>query len=42
MVSAYEDLELHPLPVVYPGSVRYTLRSKAEVMSPAQCVAELA
>jgi hypothetical protein len=38
---ALEDLELHRLLVVYPGSTRYTLRSKVEVMSLAQCVAEL-
>jgi predicted AAA+ superfamily ATPase len=42
MVSAFKDLELHRLLVVYPGSTRYTLRSKVEVMSLAQCVAELA
>ncbi len=42
MSSALEDLELHRLLVVYPGSVRYTLRPKVEVMSLAQCVAELA
>jgi uncharacterized protein len=42
MGSALEDLELHRLLVVYPGSVRYTLLPKVEVMSLAQCVAELA
>jgi predicted AAA+ superfamily ATPase len=42
MASALEDLELHRLLVVYPGSVRYTLRPNVEVMSLAQCVAELA
>src|ERR1700723_1666666 len=42
MGSALEDLELHRLLVIYPGSVRYTLRPKVEVMSLAQCVAELA
>jgi uncharacterized protein len=42
MGSALEDLELHRLLVVYPGSVRYALRPKVEVMSLAQCVAELA
>jgi len=42
MVSALEDLELHRLVVVYPGSVRYVLRPDVEVMSLAQCVAELA
>ena len=41
MVSAFKDLELHRLLVVYPGSTRYTLRPKVEVMSLAQCVAEL-
>jgi predicted AAA+ superfamily ATPase len=40
--SALEDLELHRLLVVYPGSVRYALRPKVEVMSLSQCVAELA
>lgn len=40
--SALEDLALHRLLVVYPGSVRYALRPKVEVMSLAQCVAELA
>jgi len=42
MGSALEDLDLQRLLVVYPGSTRYTLRSKVEVMSLAQCVAELA
>jgi len=42
MGSALEDLDLHRLLVVYPGSTRYTLCSKVEVMSLAQCVAELA
>lgn len=42
MGSALEDLELHGLLVVYPGSVRYTLHPKVEVMSLSQCVAELA
>jgi hypothetical protein len=41
MSSALEDLELHRLLVVYPGSARYTLRPKVEVMPLAQCVAEL-
>ncbi len=41
MVSALKDLELHRLMVVYPGAARYTLHSKVEVMSLAQCVAEL-
>jgi hypothetical protein len=40
MGSALEDLELQRLLVVYPGSTRYTLRSKVEVMSLAQCVAD--
>jgi len=42
MVSALKDLDLHRLLVVYPGSTRYTLRSKVEVMSLVECVAELA
>ena len=42
MGSALKDLELHRLLVVYPGSVRYTLPPKVEVMSLAQCVADLA
>jgi uncharacterized protein len=42
MDSALEDLALHRLLVVYPGTTRYTLRSKVEVMSLAQCVADLA
>ncbi len=42
MVSALEDLDLHRLLVVYPGSVRYALGRKVEVMSLAQCVADLA
>jgi predicted AAA+ superfamily ATPase len=42
MGSALEDLDLHRLLVVYPGSTRYTLRPKVEVTSLAQCVAELA
>ncbi len=41
MGSALEDLGLHRLFVVYPGVVRYALRPKVEVMSLAQCVAEL-
>ena len=41
MGAAIEDLELHRLLVVYPGSVRYTLRPKVEVMSLTQCLAEL-
>jgi hypothetical protein len=42
MVSALKDPELHRFLVVYPGSTSYTLRSKVEVMSLAQCLAELA
>jgi hypothetical protein len=42
MVSALKDLELHRLLVVYPGSTRYRLGPNVEVMSLAQCVAELA
>jgi uncharacterized protein len=42
MVSALADLDLHRLFVVYPGSIRYALGPKVEVMSLAQCVADLA
>jgi predicted AAA+ superfamily ATPase len=42
MGSALEDLDLHRLLVVYPGSLRYTLRPKVEVLSLSQCMAELA
>jgi hypothetical protein len=42
MVSALKDLDLHRLLVVYPGAIRYALRPTVEVMSLAQCVAELA
>ena len=42
MVSALNDLELHRLLVIYPGSTRYLLRPKVEVMSLAECLAELA
>jgi predicted AAA+ superfamily ATPase len=42
IVSAIEDLDLHRLLVVYPGSVRYALGPKVEVMSLAQCMADLA
>jgi hypothetical protein len=42
MASALEDLKLDRLLVVYPGSVRYALRPKVEVMSVSQCVDELA
>jgi predicted AAA+ superfamily ATPase len=42
MGSALEDLKLHRLLVVYPGSTRNTLRPQVEVVSLAQCVAELA
>jgi uncharacterized protein len=41
MVSALKDLKLHRLLVVYPGSKRYALRPPVEVMSLAECVAEL-
>ncbi|HEV7613318.1 MAG TPA: ATP-binding protein [Steroidobacteraceae bacterium] len=34
-------LKLYRLLVVYPGSVRYSLRPKVEVMSLAQCMADL-
>lgn len=42
MVSALNDLELHQLLVIYPGSTRYTLRPKVEVVSLPECLAELA
>lgn len=42
MASALHDLELHRLFVVYPGTTRYTLRPRVEVMSLADCIAELA
>jgi predicted AAA+ superfamily ATPase len=42
MASALKDLELHRLLVVYPGSTRYSLGPNLEVVSLAQCVAELA
>jgi len=42
MVSALDDLELKRLLVIYPGSARYRLRPKVEVMSLAECMAELA
>jgi predicted AAA+ superfamily ATPase len=42
MSSAFEDLELNRLFVVYPGSTRYTLRPRVEVMSLADCISELA
>ena len=42
MVSALNDLELHRLLVIYPGSTRYRLGHKVEVMSLAESIAELA
>jgi predicted AAA+ superfamily ATPase len=42
MGSALEDLDLDRLLVIYPGSVRYTIGPKVEVMSLAQCMSELA
>ncbi len=42
MRSALEDLELHRLFVIYPGSMRYALGPKVEVMSLVQCLVELA
>ena len=42
MVSALNDLELHRLLVIYPGSSRYRLGQKVEVMSLAESIAELA
>ncbi len=42
MVSALNDLELHRLLVIYPGSTRYALRPKVEVLSLTECLTELA
>jgi hypothetical protein len=42
MASALRDLELHRLFVIYPGSTRYTLQPKVEVLSLADGLAELA
>ena len=42
MVSAVNDLELHRLLVIYPGSTRYRLGHKVEVMSLPESIAELA
>jgi hypothetical protein len=42
MVSALNDLELSRLLVNYPGSARYRLGPKVEVMSLAECITELA
>jgi hypothetical protein len=42
MLSAPKDLELHRLLVVYPGSTRYTLGPKVEVLSLAPCLVDLA
>ena len=41
MRSARADLELHRLLVVYPRSTRYALAPQVDVLSLAQCVAEL-
>jgi predicted AAA+ superfamily ATPase len=41
MASALEDLQLHRLLVIYPGSARYRLRPRVEVMSLAEGIAEL-
>ena len=41
MRSALADLELHRLLVAYPGSTRYALAPQVDVLSLAQCVAEL-
>ena len=41
MVSALNDLELHRLLVIYPGSTRYRLGHKVEVMSLGESIAEL-
>ena len=42
MNSALNDLQLNRLLVICPGSARYRLRSKVEVMSLAECISELA
>ena len=41
MGFALEDLKLHRLLVVYPGTVRYSLGERIEVLSLADCLAEL-
>lgn len=42
MNSALRDLRLHRLYVVYPGAARYRLAARVEVLSLADCIAELA
>jgi len=42
MVSALNDLQLHRLLVICPGSTRYSLGHKVEVMSLTESIAELA
>lgn len=42
MASALESLQLHRLLVVYPGSTRYALAKRIEVMPLADCIGELA
>jgi uncharacterized protein len=41
MAIAMEDLKLHRLYVIYPGSRRYVLARNVEALSLAECVAEL-
>lgn len=42
MASALQDLGLHSLFVVYPGTARYVAAPRVEVLSLADCIAELA
>jgi hypothetical protein len=42
MGSALKDLELNRLLVIYTGSTRYRLGPEVELMSIAQCVANVA
>jgi predicted AAA+ superfamily ATPase len=42
IASALKDLELHRLFVIYPGSTRYALHQKVEVLPLTDCIAELA
>jgi uncharacterized protein len=42
MHSAMQDLSLHQLWVVYPGTRRYTLAPRAEALSLSECMVELA
>ena len=42
ITSALKDLELHRWFVIYPGSTRYALHRKVEVLPLTDCIAELA